>query len=297
MGMPGRQPCGGNGVRGRRARLLAVVGALGLGAVGCSVPIEVGLDDPEANRVFLALDRAGVDAVKEPDPTAEGCWRITVAREDAARALAAMRDDGLPHAKPSRAEGSTGALLQSEASEQAQSLATIAQSLRASIESVAGVLGARVHIAPPPIAGLLHEGASPFARASASVLFEYRGAVPPLGADSVQRLVAGAVTGLAASDVSVVMVPVPAPEAPASGGLAHVGPIVVARSSMGRLEAALAVLLSVVAILAGAVLALSSRLGRLRARLAAAEERAAADAAPHDSGPRAQLGALRRGIP
>src|SRR4030088_878515 len=38
--------------------------------VGCSVPIAGGLDDAEANRVVVALDRARVHASKEPDPTA-----------------------------------------------------------------------------------------------------------------------------------------------------------------------------------------------------------------------------------
>jgi type III secretion protein J len=250
----------------------ASIGAMGLAVafllclLGCGVPVEVGLDDPEANRVFLALDRAGVDATKELDPTTEGRWRISVAREDVARALVAMKDDALPRGEPAGAgnDGTKGALVQSETAEQAQVLAATAQSLRASLESIDGVLGARVHLAaPPPSTGLLHE--APTSRGSASVLFEYRGATPPVSADSVQRLVAGAVTGLAATDVSVVMVPFSAPAAPAGGVLAHVGPIAVARSSMARLEAALVGLVSVAAVLACAVLVLYGRLARARA--------------------------------
>lgn len=296
MGTAGRRR-GGNVHRGRGAAVLAASMALGLGAAGCSVPVEVALDDAEANRVFLALDHAGVDALKEPDPTGEGRWRIRVAREDVSRAIVAMRDDALPRAEPAPTDGAKGALVPSEASEQAQALAATAQSLRGSLESVEGVLAARVHIAAPPAAtGLLREAAPPFARGSASVLFEYRGATPPLSADAVQRLVAGAVAGLASTDVSVVMVPFAAAP-PAQGGvLAHVGPIAVARSSVGRLEAALAALVSLVGILAAAVLALAARVSRLRADLAAAEERASADASPHDSGPREQPAALRRGI-
>jgi type III secretion protein J len=284
-----------------RVTALAAVGLLGL--LGCGVPVEAGLDDAEANRVFLALDRAGVDATKEQDPSSEGRWRINVAREDVPRALAAMKEDGLP--KGSAAEGSPaqGALVPSQAAERAQLMAGTADSLRLSLESIDGVLRARVHLAAPDTFGapgaLLRDTAAPFTRGSASVLFEYRGATPPVSADSVQRLVAGAVAGLATTDVAVVMVPVTAPPSSSTGVLGHVGPIAVARSSMAKLEAALAALVSITAILAAAVLGLYSRLARARVLLqsATAEDRARDDTL-HDggvSGPREQPAVLRRG--
>jgi type III secretion protein J len=284
---------------GRRVALLpALVAGVSLaGLAGCAAPVEVGLDDAEANRVFLALDRAGVDAVKDPDPSAEGRWRISVAREDVARALVAMKDDALPRATPQGGDPTKGALVPSEAAEHAQLLAATAESLRSSLESIEGVLGARVHLAAPEAAGgLLRDTALPFVRGSASVLFEYRGATPPVSADSVQRLVAGAVSGLAASDVSVVMVPFTAPAAPSGGVLGHVGPIAVARSSMAKLQAALVALVSLAAALASGVLVLYTRLSRARAEAALAEERDAAEAASRDSGPREQPAALRRGV-
>jgi type III secretion protein J len=250
------------------ARTSAVAAALAFTLAACGVPVEAGLDDAEANRVFLALDRAGVDATKEPDPAAEGRWRVNVAREDVARALLAMKEEDLPRREvpAAGAAAGKGSLVPSEAEEQAQMLAATAQELRASLESIEGVLGARVHVSVPP-AGGLREGpqTSPAARASASVLFEHRGATPPVSADSVQRLVAGAVAGLAPTDVAVVMVSRSSPAAPAAGVLSHVGPIAVARSSAQRLQGALAGLVSLAAVLAGAVLFLYSRLAQARA--------------------------------
>ena len=278
---------------------LAAVGLLG--AVGCGVPVEAGLDDAEANRVFLALDRAGIDATKEQDPSSEGRWRVNVPREDVARALAAMKEDALPRGAATAGSPAQGALVPSEAAERAQLLAATAEGLRSSLESIDGVLRARVHLAAPDPSGagaVLRDTFAPTTRGSASVLFEYRGATPPVSADSVQRLVAGAVAGLAATDVAVVMIPVTAPPSPASGGLGHLGPIAVARSSMAKLEGALAALVSIAAMLAAAVLVLYSRLGQARLLLRSAVAEGKADDTLHDgsvSGPREQPAALRRG--
>jgi type III secretion protein J len=251
-----------------RAGLLGVT-ILALAALaGCGVPIEIGLDDAEANRVFLALDRAGVDATKEPDPATDGRWRVTVAREDVARALVAMRDEGLPRRDPSAGpeESSKGSLVPSEEVEHAQLLARTASDLRATLESVEGILAARVHLGAAPAPAVLREAPGLSGRPSASVFIEHRGATPPLSADSVARLVSGAVAGLSTTDVAVVMLPRPAPAAMGTGTLAHVGPIAVARSSARRLQAALAALVALAALLAGAVVFLWSRLAHLRAR-------------------------------
>ncbi|HZU84438.1 MAG TPA: hypothetical protein VE987_16025, partial [Polyangiaceae bacterium] len=186
--------------------LLAVAAA----SAACSVPVAAGLDDPEANRVVLALERANVDAAKEPDRTAEGKWRVEVARDDVARALAVLRDEELPRTAPPGVLDalSKGALVPSEAAEHAQLIAGLAGDLERSLERVEGVLAARVHLnvpAPSPLRDL----APP--RGSASVLLEHRGSTPPLSADSVQRLIAGGVAGLLPTDVTVVMVSRPAP--------------------------------------------------------------------------------------
>jgi type III secretory pathway lipoprotein EscJ len=83
---------------------------------------------------------------------------------------------------------------------------------------------------------------------------KYRGATPPLEPAAVQRLVAGAVSGMRAEDVSVVAVSRPAAPVGDTNRLAHVGPISVARGSAATLRAVLAgALLVVIALTVGLV--------------------------------------------
>jgi type III secretion protein J len=235
---------------------------------GCSVPVAGALDDPEANRVVVALERASVDATKEPDPAAEGKWRVQVARDDVPRALSVMRDEELPHApRPGVLDAvGKGSLVPSEAAEHAQLVAGMAGDLERSLEGIDGVLSARVHLNVPPPSPLRDSAPQ---RGSASVLIEHRGSTPPLSADSVQRLVAGGVAGMLPTDVAVVMISRSAPAA-VPGDLGHVGPIAVARTSLRSLQLALVGLVALVALLAGATLVLYARLARMRAELAAA---------------------------
>jgi type III secretion protein J len=247
----------------RAALTLAATAVL----AACGVPVAGGLDDVEANRIFVALDRASVDAVKEQDPSGEGKWRVTVARDDLPRALAVMREEDLPRRDPLGVMDALGkgSLVPSEAAEHAQLAAATAGELERSLEGIDGVLKARVHLnvpSPSPLRDVLST------RGSAGVLVEHRGATPPVSAESIQRLVAGGVAGLAPADVAVVMVPRPAPAgSEGEGALAHVGPIAVSRASMHPLQAALVALIALVAALAGATLALYSRLARARSAL------------------------------
>ncbi|HEY8092004.1 MAG TPA: hypothetical protein VIF09_29285 [Polyangiaceae bacterium] len=235
---------------------------------GCSVPVAGALDDTEANRVVVALDRASIDATREADPAAEGKWRVDVPRDDVSRALSVMRDEALPRVPPPGVLDAVGkgALVPSEAAEHAQLVAGLAGDLEKSLEGIDGVLRARVHLnlpAPSPLRD------APLAHGSASVLLEHTGSTPPLSADSVQRLVAGGVAGLLPTDVAVVLISRPLPAGAAASEIGHVGPIAVARRSVRELQAALLGLLTLVAILAATTLVLYTRLARARAEQAA----------------------------
>lgn len=237
--------------------------------VGCGVPVAGALDDAEASRVVVALDRVSVDATKEIDPGAEGKWRVVVARDDVPHALSVLRDEELPRAQPPGVLDALGkgALVPSEAAEHAQLVAGIAGDLDRTLESIDGVLRARVHLSVPEPSPLRDQSPQ---RGSASVLLEHRGSTPPVSADSVQRLVAGGVAGLLPTDVTVVIISRPAPASPPGGELGHVGPIAVARTSVRELQGALVALVGLVAMLAAATLVLYSRLSRARADLARA---------------------------
>ena len=188
----------------RRAAALLVLACV-LTLVACSVPVASGLDESDANRIVLALDRANVDATKESDPNVEGKFRVTVVRDEAGRALTLMRDEELPRPRsPGVLDAmDKGALVPGQAAEHAQFVAGLAGDLQRTLEGVDGVLSARVHLNVPAVDPLRD---APPAKTTASVLLEHRGSTPPLASDAVQRLVAGGVPGLAPADVTVVLV-------------------------------------------------------------------------------------------
>lgn len=244
--------------------------ALAVLATGCAVPVAAALDEPDANRVIVALDGSGIDASKEVDPTTEGKFRVMVARDDVGRALATMREEELPRAKSKGIlDADKGQLVPSQQAEHAQIVAGLAGELEKSLGSIEGVLSARVHLAVP-VREPLRDG--PQAKATASVLLEHRGSTPPIAPESIQRLVAGGAPGVLAADVAVIFVARPARAPGGRTDLAHVGPITVARGSMTMLKVAFVGLVAVVLALAGATLALWLKIAKLRrdAELAAA---------------------------
>lgn len=231
-------------------------------ALGCAVPVAAALDEPDANRVVVALDQQGIDAVKEPDAQTEGKFRVMVPRDDASRALATMRDEELPRPKTRGLldAADRGQLVPSQAAEHAQLVAGLAGELERTLGSIDGVLAARVHL-NLPARDALRDTAQP--KATASVLVEHRGTTAPIAPESIQRLVAGGAPGLAPNDVSVVLVPRSAKPLAAKADLAHVGPITVARSSVLTLKGALAALVVLVLGFAAATLALYTRLSKV----------------------------------
>jgi type III secretion protein J len=250
----------------------AFVIAAALLLAGCSVPVAVGLEESDANRVVMALDRAGVDATKDVDPSAEGKFRIDVARDDAPRALAAMSDEELPRPKSKGVLDALdkGQLVPSQAAEHAQFVSGLAGDLERTLTSVDGVLSARVHLNVPE-QNPLRDGAPE--RATASVLVEHRGQNPPMSENAVQRLVAGGVRGLAAENVAVVMVARAPRPAVRDSGLAHVGPIAVARGSVRPLQLGAATIIGLLLVFGVLTLLFYTRAARLRAELDAAAKK------------------------
>lgn len=240
-------------------------------ASACTAQVASELDEPEANRIVLALERGGIAAKKESEGGGAGKLRVTVAEDDVGPALARLDSEGLLRASGSSAaaEGEPSALEGLVAS-RARAAQGAAHQLRRSLESVDGVVSARVHVGAPD--------RDAFSRAeqpaTASVLLEHRGAEPPLAVDAVQRLVAGGFPGLAPERVSVVLVARPAGALPgAEATFARVGPLVVARGSQTATRLTFGALLLVIAAFAATTLALATRLAATRRRQAMPEAR------------------------
>ena len=246
--------------REAHAACLLVIAAI----VGCTVPIASGLDESQANRVVVALDRAGVGGEKEADPAVEGHFRVTVERDDAPSAIAALREEDLP--SPATAglleSMGKGSLVPSQLAERAQFVAGMCGELERTLSAVEGVLGARVHLSLPD-PDPLREGPRP--KATASVLLKHRGTTPPIDVHEVKRLVAGAAPGLALDDVAVVMVSRPAASMQADRSLSRMGPIMATRGSVRLLRIVAAAVVFVDLALVVAVLVLWSRLRTVRA--------------------------------
>ena len=241
-----------------------LVGVLALFLCACNVVVAAGLDESDANRISLALEGSNVDAQKELDPNVEGKFKVSVSRDDVPQALAAMRAEELPRPKPAGVLEAMdkGALVPSQTAEHAQLVRGTAGEIERTLQGIDGILAARVHLNLPDRDPLRD---APPAKATASVLIEHRGTTPPIGAEAIQRLIAGGVQGLAPVDVAVVMVPRTAMPQPKESQLAHVGPIAVGKGSARTLQMVLGGLVLAVALLAIVTLVLYSRLARARA--------------------------------
>ncbi len=242
---------------------------------GCAVPVAADLDEGNANRVVVVLDEGGITATKEPDPDNEGRWRITVQKNDSPGAVALLEDNNLPPpAAPGVLEAlGDGSIVPSRASEHARLVAGTAGELERSFREVDGILAARVHLAVPPKDTLtLGSETKP---PTASVLLRHRGPTLPLAELDVQRLVAGAVSGLEPQQVSVVATPVPGSRAPTDRALTHLGPITVTRSSLPPLRIAVGAIVAFDLALLAAVLLAWLRLRRAELALDTARDDAA----------------------
>jgi len=209
---------------------------LGLSLVGCNAQVAGGLEEADANQALSKLQEHGVVARKEPDPDAEGHFRLSVSSDEATTTAQILAQAGFPHRRPPgvlEALGE-GSIIPSRETERAKWLAGIAGELERSLSGLGGVLTVRVHLAVPVVDALDVPKAAP-ARPTASVLLTSRGELP-LSESQIQRLVAGAVTGLAPGDVTVISRQSAAEKPPPRLELRQLGPITVTRSSAPLLK-------------------------------------------------------------
>lgn len=202
---------GGRKGRGSRLRHGKPFRALALyalaGTVGCGrEEILHGLEERQANQVLVALDDGGLTGEKRRDEGSEGRWLVEVARGEAARAQRLLAEQELPRAEAPgfAAVFAKGSVVPTPAEDRARLLQALSGELCRSVEALDGVIEARVHVALAPEDPL--RGAPPPARGS--VLVKVRtGARARVEAQAggIQALVAGAVPGLEAAQVAVVV--------------------------------------------------------------------------------------------
>ncbi|HEY3355320.1 MAG TPA: secretion protein [Polyangia bacterium] len=232
---------------------------------GCSnVELQHGLDERQANQIVLTLDQAGITADKlKEEGGREATFRVRVAGADAAQAWKVLKAHELPR---ERAKGllevfGQPSLIPTATQERALHLTALCGELSRTLETVDGVLTARVHVSLPDD-NPLREGAERV-RPAAAVLIKARPGTA-LGEDEVRKLVAGSVDGLDPAKVSVVITAAQAAPATVGSDLAHLGPFRVARASRGPLLATLLGLLGLILLLALVLVVTALRASRAR---------------------------------
>lgn len=240
----------------RRCAVRPVILALAASAVlvgaGCSETVLRTGREAEANRAAGALERHGVSAKLEAAQRGrEASFEVQVATEDAAQARAILAAYGLPRAPRagSAALAASGGLVPSPAEERARLAAAVSLDVEQSLESMDGVVEARVHVAFPLGEDPSFAPEAEFRPPRASVLVRHRTDAPSPSAADVRRLVVGAVDGLAPEAVEVVLQAVSVPQS-AANAWESLGPFEVRAGSRGPLLALLVGCLAAIAALA-----------------------------------------------
>jgi type III secretion protein J len=225
-------------------------------ASACRETLRTDLTEDQANQIAVALDAARIAAIKIANPAGGNGARfaVQVASGDLPSALRVLQRERLPRPElPGFAElYGDGGLVATPNEERARWAAATAGELSRSLERLAGVNDARVHVAPAETPLALDAAPRP---AKASVLLRRKAGAPPIDEAEVRALVAGAVDGLAPEHVVVTQTRLQA-GGPPLAGLVHVGPISVTRSSARALKLVLGGALAFDLLLAVAVIAL-----------------------------------------
>lgn len=197
-----------------------------------------GLDEAQANELLVALDEAGIPASKRREDGADAQWTVSVAGRESARAHRVLAERELPRPRPpgfGEVFGK-GSMVPTPTEEHALYLHALAGELSRSVESIDGVVEARVHLGLPQ-PDPLRPGERPPPRGA--VLVKCR----PASCEAVRALepgiralVAGAADGLEPGAVSVVIAPGAAARA-AAPALARRSPLLLALAAVAGLGA------------------------------------------------------------
>ena len=188
-------------------RRLALAGSLVLVAACADEEILHGLDEAQANQVVVALGDAGViGRARRQDGDGAG-FAVAVASAESGRARRVLAERDLPRQRPPGfAEVfSKGSLVPTPVEERALYHHALAGELARSLETLDGVVEARVHLALPAPDPLRPEAARP-PRGAVLVKFrpEARARLEALES-GIRSLVAGAAEGLDPASVSLVL--------------------------------------------------------------------------------------------
>ncbi len=180
----------------------------------CSSQIQSGLDESQANEVESVLSRHGVAAKKVREGGKDARFAVSVPSEQASAAIQILGDNDLPRQK---AAGfgevfGKGSMVPTATEEKALFLYALSGEIARTLETIDGVVTARIHVVP----GAPARFGQPATKARASVLLKVvAGRTEALKArrGEVQAAVAGSVDGLDTDQVAVMITEAAAPPA------------------------------------------------------------------------------------
>jgi type III secretion protein J len=229
-------------------------------ATACRERIQHGLDERQANELQTVLIERGLDARKVPEAGKKPSWAIEVVEEQASDAVRILAELGLP--RPASEQGCDvfggGGLVRSPVEEQLCRVRVMERELEKTLQTVEGVLLARVHLVVPPPPRPGHQTVPSKASAMLRVAPGHAEQVKS-SREMLRALVAGGVEGLSAEAVSLMVDEVSTRVVVATQG----------GSPQVRLRVLLAVLSLAVTGLSAALILLTLRLRHYRARAAA----------------------------
>lgn len=176
---------------------------------GCSRQLETGLTQDDAQQIVVVLRENGIHAEAELDLTQKkdaAAWLVNVRGQNdtVIRAWKILRENGLPREKVKGLDDvfANAGIIPTAAEEKARLISGIDGELTRTMDSLPGVVDARVQVVLPDNTPLLDK--SQQSPPTASALIQFRGDQPPLKDVEVKSLMAKSVEGLAPENVAVV---------------------------------------------------------------------------------------------
>ena len=117
---------------------------------GCTLPVRHNLEEAAADEIVVSLEKAGIAAAKAPDEISgeDGRFVVTVSQDELARSLELLQNLGLPRADRAGLGETyaTPSLVPSATEERARFLEAMTSDLENTLETIDGVISARVHV-------------------------------------------------------------------------------------------------------------------------------------------------------
>jgi type III secretion protein J len=170
--------------------------------------LQTGLTEPEAQEIIVLLKNHGLEAVRQMSAADNQAptWTVSVkgGSQNLFLAWKILQENGLPREKSTGLKDvfSSSSLIPTASEEKARLMVGLAGEIRQTLDSVNGVVDARVHIVLPENSPLIEK--SEWKPTTASVLVKYQGNQLPLQPEEVKSLVANGIEGLQPANVAVI---------------------------------------------------------------------------------------------